>query len=85
MQKSDIRFVGGHFCSSSSIFSEQVFIEFACNRSDVWHLDLNSWTLFSEKIAYKAVLTVRIRLAILGRLAFLVAHIGLPTFRFVLK
>ena len=74
MQKLDIvghtevLFWGGDFCSSS-IFSEQRFIELACDGSVFWHWDLNSWTLISEKIAYKT-LTVLIRLAILGRLAF---------------
>ena len=59
-----------------------VFIELACDRSAFWHQDLNSWTIICEKIAYKTFFTVRICLAILGHLAFLVAHIRLATFRF---
>ena len=59
------------------------FIELACNRSAFWQRDLNSWTLISEKIAYKTFFTVRIRLAILWRLAFLVAYIRLATFALV--
>ena len=85
MQKSDILkscFGAATFVVVLQFSQNNVFIELACDRSAFWHRDLNSWTLISEKIAYKTFFTVRIRLAILGRLAFLVAHIRLETFRF---
>ena len=47
-----------------------VFIELVSDRTAFWQRDLNSWTLISEKIAYKTFFAVHIRLAILGILAF---------------
>ena len=79
MQKSDILkscFGAVTFVVVLQFSQNNVFIELACDRSAFWHLDSNSWTLISEKIAYKTF-TIRIRLAILGRLAFLVAYIRL--------
>ena len=83
MQKSDILKSGFRAATFVLQFSQKNdFIELACDRSAFWHPDLNSWTLISEKIAYKTFFTVRICLLILGRLEFLVAHIRLATFRF---
>ena len=85
MQKSDILkscFGAATFAVVLQFSQNNIFIELACDRSAFWHPDLNSSTLISEKIAYKTFFTVRILLAILGRLAFLVAHIRLATFRF---
>ena len=80
MQKSDILkscFGAVTFVVVLQFSQNNVFIELACDRSAFWHLDSNSWTLISEKIAYKTFFTIRIRLAILGRLASLVAYVRL--------
>ena len=85
MQKSGILkscFWAAPFVVVLQFSQNNIFIELACDCSAFWHRDLNSWTLISEKIAYKTFFTIRIRLAILGRLAFLVAHIRLATFPF---
>ena len=85
MQKSDILksgFWAATFVIVYQFSQNNVFIELACDRSAFWHRYSNSWTLISEKKAYKTFFTVRMRLAILGRPAFLVAHIRLTTFRF---
>ena len=84
MHKSDILkscFAAATFVVVLKFSQNNVFIELACDRSAFWHRDLNSWTLISEKIAYKTFFTVHICLALLGR-AFLVAHIRLAAFRF---
>ena len=51
MQKSDIR--KSCFGAATFVvvlqFSQNAFIELACDRSAFWHWDLNSWTLISEK------------------------------------
>ena len=73
MQKSDRLkscFGAATFVVVLQFSQSNVFIELACDRSAFWHRDLNSWTFISGKLAYKTFFTVRIRLAILGRLAF---------------
>ena len=85
MQKSDILkscFGAATFVVVLQFSQNNVFIELARDHSAFWHQDMNSWTLISEKLAYKTFVTVRIRLAILGRLALLVTNIRLATFRF---
>ena len=73
MQKFDILkscFGAATFVVVPQFSQNSAFIELVYDRSAFWHRDLNSWTLISEKIEYKTFLTVRIRLAILGHLAF---------------
>ena len=63
MQKSDILkscFGAATFVVVLQFSQNNVFIELACDRS----------ALLAKRIAYKTFFTVRIRLAILGRLAF---------------
>ena len=71
--------MSGRFCSTSSIFFVQNFIELCCDCFTFWNLII-------EEITYKTFFAVRVRLAIhvIGLLA-LVAQIRLEHFRFGLK
>jgi hypothetical protein len=47
----------------------------AFDSSTFWHRNLHDWPLLFKNITYKTFFRVRILLAMLGRLAFLVAKI----------
>ena len=84
MQKSNILkscFGSATFAVVLQFSQNKDFIELACDHSAFWHRNLNSWTLISEKYIQNLLYRC-ICLAIPGRLAFLVAHIRLATFRF---